>query len=109
MMEKRNSKFPIESVNSNEAIDSIDAQIAEITKQIIAEKHPIKKLAFVMKRGELVNRKGRLDYDPDFFRTDIGEYAMNDFESSDYWVCDACGGDQETGCMMSDPQNCSRN
>ena len=51
MKEKRNSKISIVLVNSNEATDSIDAQIAEITKQIIAEKHPIKKLAFVEKRA----------------------------------------------------------
>lgn len=109
MKEKRNPKISIESGNSNEAMDSIDAQIAEITKEIEAEKHPIKKLAFVKKRLELENSRGRLDYDADFFRTDIGEFAMNDFDSNDYWTCDACGGDQETGCMMSDPQNCSRN
>lgn len=22
------------------------------------------------------------------------------------WSCDACGGDDETGCLMSDPQDC---
>jgi len=25
-----------------------------------------------------------------------------------YWTCDACGGDSETGCMMSDPDDCVR-
>lgn len=25
-----------------------------------------------------------------------------------YWTCDACGGDSDTGCLMSDPQNCVR-
>ena len=24
---------------------------------------------------------------------------------TNYWTCDACGGDSETGCMMSDPGN----
>lgn len=22
-----------------------------------------------------------------------------------YWTCDACGGDSDAGCLMSDPQN----
>jgi hypothetical protein len=25
-----------------------------------------------------------------------------------HWSCDACGGDSETGCLMSDPDNCVR-
>jgi len=25
-----------------------------------------------------------------------------------YWSCDACGGDSDDGCQMSDPQNCVR-
>jgi hypothetical protein len=24
------------------------------------------------------------------------------------WTCDACGGDSDTGCLMSDPQDCVR-
>lgn len=27
---------------------------------------------------------------------------------SNYWTCDACGGDSDTGCLMSDPQDCVR-
>lgn len=23
-----------------------------------------------------------------------------------YWTCDACGGDSESGCLMSDPEDC---
>ena len=29
-------------------------------------------------------------------------------ELMSYWTCDACGGDSDTGCLMSDPQNCVR-
>jgi hypothetical protein len=29
-------------------------------------------------------------------------------EVTNYWTCDACGGDSETGCMMSDPDDCVR-
>jgi hypothetical protein len=25
-----------------------------------------------------------------------------------HWSCDACGGDSDTGCLMSDPDNCVR-
>jgi hypothetical protein len=25
-----------------------------------------------------------------------------------YWSCDACGGDSDSGCQMSDPDNCVR-
>lgn len=25
-----------------------------------------------------------------------------------YWSCDACGGDSDTGCLMSDPDDCVR-
>jgi hypothetical protein len=25
-----------------------------------------------------------------------------------YWTCDACGGDSDTGCLMSDPDDCVR-
>lgn len=29
-------------------------------------------------------------------------------EIQNYWTCDACGGDSDTGCLMSDPQDCVR-
>jgi hypothetical protein len=29
-------------------------------------------------------------------------------EVTNYWTCDAGGGDSETGCMMSDPDDCVR-
>jgi hypothetical protein len=29
-------------------------------------------------------------------------------EITSYWTCDACGGDSDSGCLMSDPQNCVR-
>lgn len=32
------------------------------------------------------------------------KYWDDDF----YWSCDVCGGDSETGCMMSDTGQCQR-
>ena len=29
-------------------------------------------------------------------------------QTKSYWSCDACGGNSDTGCLMSDPQNCVR-
>lgn len=29
-------------------------------------------------------------------------------EITNYWACHACGGNSETGCMMSDPDDCVR-
>jgi len=29
-------------------------------------------------------------------------------QTKSYWNCDACGGNHDTGCLMSDPQNCVR-
>ena len=29
-------------------------------------------------------------------------------EVINYWTCDVCDGNSDTGCLMSDPQNCVR-
>ena len=33
----------------------------------------------------------------------------NDQSIKKWWSCDYCDGDSETGCMLSDPQDCVRN
>ncbi|MEX2410961.1 MAG: hypothetical protein WD607_06235 [Candidatus Paceibacterota bacterium] len=41
--------------------------------------------------------------------TDVIEIKDNEIlEVKNYWTCDACGGNSDTGCLMSDPENCVR-
>jgi hypothetical protein len=38
-------------------------------------------------------------------RTKVSQKTIN---NTNRWGCDACGGDEETGCLMSDFQDCIR-
>lgn len=40
--------------------------------------------------------------------TTTNEIASEISEIQNHWTCDACGGDSESGCLMSDPQDCVR-
>lgn len=49
---------------------------------------------------EVANQKENLA------KIDIKDKELNKMLS--WWTCDACGGDSEDGCQMSDPEDCVR-
>lgn len=54
-----------------------------------------------------------MEIDLELVSVDFAEIIEENREVGDckahyYWSCDACGGDSDTGCLMSDPDHCVR-
>jgi hypothetical protein len=89
-----------------ESFEKIDLKIKELNEQISKETNVISKLRLNGEIKKLIDSKGGILPFSDYNEEE--DNNIYDSEGNNFWACSACGGDNESGCLMSDPQNCSR-